>query len=278
MSKLSELPLGLYEKAMCFSLTWEEKLRLARDSGYDYMEINIDGTPERLERLNGPQCAWELAEAVHKTGVPVYTFAFTANRAFPLGSEDPATRETGVSLLKKAVLFASRAGIRAIHIAAYDAADGKGTRSTRELFRESVRECVACAAQHGVILAFETMDTEFMDSAKKVMEYVRGMDSPYLQVYADVGNITAAGRLPWVDLPAGGSHIVGIHLKDSRGKQIRDIPFGAGDVDFDACFKALAQMEYQGFFTAEMWSYDDPAFHSRLKEANVFLREKLARF
>lgn len=278
MRRLSELPLGLYEKAMCFSLTWEEKMRLAAQSGYDYLEINIDGTPERLKRLESEECAWELYDASRKTGIPVYTFAFTANRMFPLGSEDDDKRNRGIELLKKAIVFAGRAGIRVIHIAAYDELDGQDNENTKWLFQKSVRECVAYAAHFGVILAFETMDTEFMDSVAKVMEYVRMIGSPYLQVYADVANITAAGYDPAIDMAAGGRHIVGMHLKDSKEKAIRDIAFGTGDVDFDACFRALSQMNYQGFFTAEMWCYDDPQFHSYLKEANVFLREKLAKY
>ncbi len=276
MGKLCTLPLGLYEKAMCFSLSWEEKLNLARESGYDYMEINIDATSERLARLDDPECAWELAQACHKTGVPVYTFAFTANRAFPLGSEDEQTRGQGIQLLKKAVFFAHRAGIRVIHIAAYDELDGKSNMTTRGLFWQAVKESVCFASRYGVILAFETMDTPFMDSVEKIMEYVGRMGSPYLQIYADIANITAGGKDPVCDLPMGGKHIVGIHLKDGKGDVIRDVPFGEGDVDFDACLRSLAQMQYGGFFTAEMWCYDDPAFHPYLKEANRFLRAKLA--
>ncbi len=276
MGKLSMLPLGLYEKAMCFSWSWREKLEFVRESGYNYMEINIDGTPERLERLDDPACALALQAACRETGIPVYTFALTANRAYPLGSEDTKTREQGIALLKKAVVFAQRAGIRVIHIAAYDEVNQESNDNTRGLFTRAVMEGVQYAARHGVVLAFETMDMPFMNSVCKVMEYVRLLDSPYLQVYADVANITAAGYDPAFELSAGGRHIVGIHLKDSRGSVIRDVPFGEGDVDFDACFRALAQIQYGGFFTAEMWCYEAPAFCEYVKEANRFLREKLA--
>ena len=58
----------------------------------------------------------------------------------------------------------------------------------------------------------------------------------------------------------------------------RDILFGDGTVDFDACLQALKNVGYQGTMIAEMWSYDDPAFHSNLKKASAFLREKLAKY
>ena len=43
--------LGLYEKAMPASLCWLEKLGLAKDAGYDYIEISIDETDEKLARI-----------------------------------------------------------------------------------------------------------------------------------------------------------------------------------------------------------------------------------
>ena len=40
--------IGLYEKAMPKELTWKEKLEAAREAGYDFVEISIDETDEKL--------------------------------------------------------------------------------------------------------------------------------------------------------------------------------------------------------------------------------------
>lgn len=37
-----EYRLGLYEKSMPSTLTWVEKLTIAKKSGFDYLEISID--------------------------------------------------------------------------------------------------------------------------------------------------------------------------------------------------------------------------------------------
>ena len=50
MSKAYEL--GLYEKAMPGTLTWKERLEAAKAAGYDYVEISIDATEEKIARLN----------------------------------------------------------------------------------------------------------------------------------------------------------------------------------------------------------------------------------
>ena len=43
--------LGLYEKAMP-DVSWAEKLKIAKDAGYDFVEISIDATEERISRVD----------------------------------------------------------------------------------------------------------------------------------------------------------------------------------------------------------------------------------
>lgn len=44
--------IGLYEKALPNSLTLNEKLVLAKDIGFDFFEISIDESDEKLARLD----------------------------------------------------------------------------------------------------------------------------------------------------------------------------------------------------------------------------------
>ena len=44
-------------------------------------------------------------------------------------------------------------------------------------------------------LGFETMETPFMDTVEKSMEYVNKINSPYLGVYPDIGNLKNASLL-----------------------------------------------------------------------------------
>ncbi len=278
MYSIARLMLGIYEKALCFPLSWEEKLLLAKGSGYDFLEVNIDGSEERLKRLYGPSSARELNAAISNTGVPALTCALTANRSYPLGERDGSVREKGVEIVKRAVDFALRVGIRLVHIAAYDVVEENGDGVTRAHFYRSMEECLAYASQNCVTLAMETMDTSFMESVANIMACVRYFDSPFLQAYADFGNIAARGLSPEVDISLGGRHVAGIHVKDSTLGVIRDVPYGEGIVDFNSCFAALAQMKYSGVFVAEMWCYDDPAFHPNLKTANDFIRKYMEKY
>ena len=48
---MKKYEIGLYEKAMRNTLTWKEKLQCAKECGYDYLEISIDATEEKINRI-----------------------------------------------------------------------------------------------------------------------------------------------------------------------------------------------------------------------------------
>ena len=47
--------LGQYEKSMPNDLTWKEKLQLCREFGFDYLEMSVDESEEKLARLSYTQ-------------------------------------------------------------------------------------------------------------------------------------------------------------------------------------------------------------------------------
>lgn len=51
--------LGIYEKAMPDGMTLEEKLLLAKQTGFDYVELSIDETEEKIARLDFPKKDWK---------------------------------------------------------------------------------------------------------------------------------------------------------------------------------------------------------------------------
>jgi len=276
MLKLRDLPFGLYEKSISPALGWEDKFRLIKDAGYDYFEISIDATPKKLSRLENREEQLRIRRASEALDTPLYTLAFTANRFFPLGSEDAGIRREGIRLLKRALDFASFVGAKTVNIASYDEYEKPRNLNTEGHFMESIKRCVDHAAIRGVIISLETMDSDFMDTTKKALRYVRAIDSAFLQIGADPGNISAMGHNPVTDIPAGGKHIVEVEFKDTRPGVVRDVFFGEGAVDFDACFKMLHEIEYQGFLAAEMWYHEGADTQPDIYKARAFLKAKMA--
>jgi L-ribulose-5-phosphate 3-epimerase len=167
--------------------------------------------------------------------------------------------------------------VRIIQIAAYDVFGEESDDETDLLFLDSMRECERTAALGGVMLALETMDTPYAGSVYRCKRIVDIIGSPWLQIYADTGNITASGMDFSEDIKTGASNIVAIHLKDSIPGVYRDIDHGTGIVDFDRCFNGLNSIDFRGFFVAEMWWKEDTGFLDVIANSNVFLRKNIAK-
>ncbi len=270
--------LGIYEKAIPADLSWDERLKVAKDAGYDFLEISIDETDERMERVNRyPGMTDEIISAVRRQKIPILTMCLSGNRRYPIGSEDAETRTKGITLIKNAVDFSIEVGVRIVQLAGYDEYYNPTNGKTRLLFVNALKEVTDYAASRGVSLAFETMETDLMDSIKKIMKYVNEVKSPYLQIYPDVGNLTSAGINVRQDFMTGIGHIMAIHLKDTLPGKFREIPYGEGTVDFNAFFKFLCKIDFKGLLVAEMWATDDmQASIKYIKTAKDFLLQKYA--
>ena len=276
MLKLRDLPFGIYEKSISPHLSWEEKFKFIKDSGYDYFEISIDATPIRLALLESREEQLKIRRASEALDTPLYTMAFTANRFFPLGSEDEKIRKEGIRICKQAVDFASFVGVTVVNIAAYDEYEKPRNANTELNFMESLKECVDHAAKRAVIISIESLDSTFVDCTKRALQFVRAIGSPWLQISADPGNISAMGYNPVTDIPLGSSHLVKVEFKDTKPGIVRDIFFGEGTVDFAACFKMLGEIGFQGVMTAEMWWHEGAETQPDIVKAREFLKEKMA--
>ena len=266
--------LGLYEKALPFSWDWEKKLGTIKEMGYDFMEFSVD--PAHIARLDWTEEQISmLRDTSVRLDVPLHTMALSANREYPLGSKDTKVREDGKALLKKAVRLAKKLGVRIVQVASYDVFGEEGDDETDRLFLESIKECERTAALGGVMLALETMDTPFAGSVERCKRIVDIIGSPWLQIYADTGNINAGGLDFNEDIQTGAANIVALHLKDSLPGVCRDVDFGTGIVDFDYCLRGLNDIDFRGFFVAEMWWKEDPGFIEKVADACIFLRKKI---
>lgn len=280
MGKNRPYLLGMYEKSMPSTLSWEEKLTACREFGFDWLEISIDETEEKLQRLDWTkEERFALLKLTKETGVPISSMCLSGHRKYPLGSLDPQTQARSLEIMEKAIDLAEDLGIRMIQLAGYDVYYETGSPETRNRFIENLQKAVMMAAKRGIALGFETMETPFMDTVEKAMEFVRLIDSPYLGVYPDIGNLTNAAKLyhgdVCEDLAAGKGRILAVHLKETLPGQYREVPFGTGHTDYTAAIRQCKKLGVYRF-TGEFWySEKNPDYISVCRHANAFLRAKL---
>jgi L-ribulose-5-phosphate 3-epimerase len=254
-----KMPVGLYEKALPVELSWEERLAAAGQAGYDYIDISIDESEERLARLD-----WTASEraairrSIANTGVRISTMCLSAHRKYPLGSHDPQIRKQGQEILYKAIKLGVDIGLRVVQVMAYDVFYEESDEETRAHFMDGLELGTRMASQAGMMLGLENLDTPFVENASQGLAVVDAIDSPWLRLYLDMGNLAAAGYSPPDELRLTEGKLLGIHVKDAAPKVIRGIPFGEGIVPFRETFRALAEVGFWGMLGVEMWGYMHP--------------------
>ena len=269
--------LGLYEKAMPSTLSWLERFEVAQELGFDFVEISIDETDERLNRLNNPKELAKIKEAMEETGMRIRSMCLSGHRKYPLGSEDDEVRERGLAIFKQAVDLADDLGVRIIQLAGYDVFYDKGNENTEKRFLEYLIEGIHYAASKEVLCGFETMETEFMNTITKAMKYVDKVNSPYCQIYPDLGNLKNASLVHgdlYEDIKRGQGHIVAAHLKETVPGKFREILFDTGHVDFDQGIKAFWDMGVRSY-VCECWYIGQDDYMEELEFNYRFLSEKL---
>ena len=252
--------LGLYEKAMP-EVSWPEKLCIAREAGYDFVEISIDATEEKIARTKWSRAQRrELLETTFEQELPIRTLNASALTKFALGDPDPEVRNRGFEIASDCIGLAEDLGVRILMIPGYDVYYKPHSEQTEELFLGNIRRLTERAAAAGVQLGFETMENDFMNTVEKGLYYVNLINSNWLKLYPDIGNTTNAclryGMDPIADLRRGGPQLTALHLKETKPGIYRETPYGTGHVNFEAALRAAWDIGVRRYVT-EFWYKPD---------------------
>jgi len=277
-----DIKLGIYEKALPYGTGWNEKLATAERLGFQFAEISIDETDERLARLD-----WSLAEriafnrTVLQSPLTVPTMCLSGHRRFPLGSHDPEIRRQALAIMEKAILFAVDTGVRTIQLAGYDVYYEDGDSDTRKWYLENMHKSLNMAAREQVMLAMEIMDHPFMNSILKFMNMKQILDSPWFTVYPDIGNLSGWNNDVIEELTLGNNQCVALHLKETLAVSadhpgtFKEVPFGTGCVDFPGVFAKLKELGYAGPFLIEMWTENAADPEKEVCEARQWIFQRM---
>jgi len=275
--------IGIYEKALPKNISWKKRFLLVEAMGFDFIEMSIDETDARLARLDWSEATINaLRNDMYETKGRIHSLCLSGHRRFPFGSCDPAKKKQAQEIMSKAIQLAHKLNIRVIQVAGYDVYYEKKSMNSREDFIEGIKASIKEAAKYGVILSIEIMDDPFMNSISKFLEIKKQIHSPYLQVYPDLGNLSAwPENNPARELEKGIDWITAIHLKDTypvtaeyKG-QFREVPFGKGCVDFLGLLRNLKRLGYDGPFLIEMWSELSQDYRREIQQAQKYLYSKL---
>lgn len=275
ISTLNSIPVGLYEKALPKNLSWKERLTLTKKTGFDFLEISIDDTDDRIARLNWTsEEKKEITDLVDGIGVRIQSMSLSAHRRFPLGSESAQTRERSLDIYKKAIDLSVELGIRVILVPGADNYYQESDQQSQSWYLTNLSKGFEWASSAGVMLALENWDIQ-INTLSKTMEYVRYFNSPWFQVYPDLGNLVFAGMDVVSQLDQVKGHIAALHVKDTLPGQLRYVSPGEGKVPFVEAFEKLAEIGFQAPVVLELWTEEFPNAVELVTEAGKFIRARM---
>lgn len=276
---MKKYEIGLYEKAMRNTLTWKEKLQCAKECGYDYLEISIDATEEKINRIYmDTEEKREIMEAIFDTGIPIGSMSVSALTKYALGDPNQAVRDRGMEIAEKSIQLSSALGVRTVMIPGYDIYYGESTIETKRYFLENIRKIAEIAEREGILVGFETMENNFMNTTGKAVQYVNMVDSAYLKIYPDAGNITNAAVANrhdvCEDLSLGKGKLIALHLKETKPDVYREVPFLTGHVEFERIINTAWKLGVRRYVT-ELWDVGQPQWKEDICFANRSMKRLL---
>ncbi len=135
-------------------------------------------------------------------------------------------------------------------------------RQAEERFAESLSKCIATAKSTGVIIGIEPEPGLLIQTAQEYLDFKNRYfrDEPIVKMNCDIGHLFCVGDDPAQVIREMPGHIAHVHLEDIGANHVHQhLTPGKGVIDFNAIFKALEAIGYEGWTTVELYPYETTA-------------------
>lgn len=238
------------------------RVRLAQSAGFEGIELNLEPSEEYTLDCTENELKSLLRE-VQALGMSISSVYSRQQWLHPITSRDRATRGLGQAIVERLAWACSIVGTDAVlvvpgavdnsvfapqpEIVPYQLAYERSQAALREMASK-------VGERYGVYLAVENVWNKFLLSPLELARFVDEIDSPWVGVYFDVGNVLRTG-FPEHWIPILGTRIKRVHFKDFRLSVDNTGGFVGlleGDVNWPAVREALYAIEYSSWVTAEV--------------------------
>jgi hexulose-6-phosphate isomerase len=226
-----------------------DKFKLAKDLGFDGLEVNGPNDPQKAEIL----------KAREATGLEIASVMDSVHWADTLSDPDAAVRARGLEGLKNCLRDCKAYGCSSVLLVPGVVNKNVSYDQVYERSQAEIRKAVPLAEELGVRIAIENVWNQFLLSPMEAARYVDDFKSAAVGWHFDVGNIINYGwPEQWIHIL--GKRIEKIHVKEfSRAKRDKEglwkgfgVELLEGDNDWLAVMKALDDVGYHGWMIAEI--------------------------
>ena len=228
-------------------LSYADKFKMARDVGFEVVQAYT--TPDQRE-------AEEIKKAADDAKIKIDSVMNTDHWKYPLSSGDPAVVEKCVAGMKTSLHNAKLWGSDAVLLVPAVVNPQTSYRDAWTRSQTEIRKLIPLAQELGVVIAIEEVWNKFLLSPLEFNAYVDELNSPWVRVWFDVGNVVLFGY-PQDWIRTLGQRIVKVHLKDFKRDGYQWVNLGEGDIDWAEVRKAFSERGYSGSATVELSGGDE---------------------
>lgn len=221
----------------------EEKFALIKELGFEGVEFD---SPSDVNKE-------EAVAARDKTGIDIHGVVDSIHWNIRLSDPDPEVRAKGLEGLKTAINDCKFYGGTTALLVPGKVSDPKNEnfdqvweRSTAE-----VKKALPLAEETGVKIAIEVVWNDFITTPEQLVKYVDQFESPYVGAYYDCSNMLKYGVQSADWIRTLGKRMLKFDFKGySHDKKW--VAIGEGDENWPEVLKALDEVGYHGWATAEV--------------------------
>ncbi|HEY2159647.1 MAG TPA: sugar phosphate isomerase/epimerase family protein [Isosphaeraceae bacterium] len=228
-----------------------EACRKARHLGFDAIEVFPPG-PDAVPRADLASLLddHDLALAAVGTG------AGWVEHKLTLTSADPSARERARAFVRTIIDLAGTLGAPAIIGSMQGRTLESGPEAAMEHLRAALDHLGEHAARYSVPLLYEPLnryETDLVNTVEAGVTLLRSLKTRNVRLLADLFHMNIEEADIASALRAGREHIGHVHFVDSNRR-----PAGCGHLDYAPIARALSEIGYEGFASAEALPYPDP--------------------
>jgi hexulose-6-phosphate isomerase len=243
-------------------MSLEQCLRLAKDAGFDGIELNYD-LENDLSPKHGTREYTEIRKLAEKIGIAISGLCSFLYWPYPLTSNDPAKRERALELAGLMAQAAHDLGTEnvlvvpgAVHIPWRDDYEPVANDVCDRRALEAIRKLAPQAEKLGVHLNIENIFFNgYLMTPGEMNTFVDAVDSPNVHVHFDTGNIMMF-QFPEHWIAQLGKRTRNVHLKEFTKKGTDTSlesfrPLLDGTTNWPAVLEAFEATGYDGYLTFE---------------------------